>query len=70
MLMWTTADASCCCSGADCRVPTDFSDVRRVRNILLTSHKKTKLSNLMDQYRKQNTDCQAEYFATFVFPLI
>ena len=41
-----------------------------VRNILLTSHKKTKLFNLMDQYRKQNPDCQAEYFAMFVFPLI
>lgn len=39
------------------------------RNILLTC-KKIKLFNLMDEYRKQNSVCQAEYFAVFVFPLI
>lgn len=29
MLMWTTADAGCCCLGVDGRVPTDFSRWRK-----------------------------------------
>lgn len=40
------------------------------RNILLPSCKRIKLFNLMDQYRKQNSVCQAEYFAVFVFPIV